>query len=223
MCAARPHNENVPPEIVPLPSEKILSPQRKLRSGYKSMIAGLCLLTGFSLSIHGQDTSAPESPILKRADSKPHQPSPSDPAALFKKNPSRRGYTDIVRRAAKRHQVDPRLIAAIIQVESGGDRRIVSPRGAKGLMQLMPAVCKKYRVRDPFDMEQNVGAGTAHLASLLTFFDGDTALALAAYHGGVQRVIKNNGVPPGPSQKFVRKIFDRYEGPVVCRKEQAGG
>ncbi len=223
MCAVRHYNGTVPPEPAHLPIQEISSLTRKTRSGYKPLIAGLCLLTGVSLGIHRQDASAPKTPILKRADSKPNQPSHSPPAALYKKSPTRTGYAEIVRKAARSHRVEPRLIAAIIHVESGGNRLAVSPRGAKGLMQLMPVVCKKYGVRDPFDMEQNITAGTAHFSSLLGFFGGDTELALAAYHCGLKRVIENNGVPPGLTQKFIRKIFDRYEGPVVCRQARTNG
>ena len=87
----------------------------------------------------------------------------------------------------------------------------LSPRGAQGLMQLMPVVSRQYGVVDPFDMEQNIDAGSAYLAYLIKRFDGRLSHALAAYNCGPSRVVKYRGVPPiAETKKFVRHVHKRY-------------
>ena len=121
-------------------------------------------------------------------------------------------YRDIVVSAAKAHGLDPILVFAVIEVESGGDPRAVSCKGARGLMQLMPEVCKSYGVTDPFDMQQNIHAGTAYLAHLLDAVDGDLICTLAAYNCGLRWVIRYQGVPPfQETRKYVRNVVKRYK------------
>ena len=121
-------------------------------------------------------------------------------------------YSEIVKSVAIRHKVDPNLITTIIEIESKGNSRVVSPRGAKGLMQIMPLICKKYSVTDPFDMEQNIRAGTAHLAYLLQQLNGDVEQALAAYNCGLVRVIEYKGVPPfTETRNFVQRVVNHYK------------
>ena len=88
---------------------------------------------------------------------------------------------------AKKHRVDPRLVMAVVKVESGHDRMAVSSKGAKGLMQLMPATAKAMGVDDPHDPAQNLDGGTRYLAYLLKMFKGDIDSALAAYNAGPKR------------------------------------
>lgn len=106
-------------------------------------------------------------------------------------------FTQIVGRAASAQRIAPELLQAVIAVESGHAVRAVSPRGAQGLMQLMPATARAYGVTDPFDPQQNIAAGARHLRHLLDQFGQDTALALAAYNAGAGAVIRHrNRIPP---------------------------
>lgn len=98
--------------------------------------------------------------------------------------------------AAARHGVSEDLVRAIIQVESGFDHRARSPKGARGLMQLMPATGREMGARNLFDPEQNIFAGVRYLRFLLDAFDGDVTLATAAYNAGPAVVRRYGGVPP---------------------------
>jgi soluble lytic murein transglycosylase-like protein len=100
------------------------------------------------------------------------------------------------------------LVRAEIQVESGFDSRAQSPKGAMGLMQLMPATTADLGVRDPYDADQDILGGTAYLRRLLDRFDGDETLALAAYNAGPEAVRRYGGrVPPyRETQDYVRKV-----------------
>ena len=122
---------------------------------------------------------------------------------------SERPYARLVQRAADRHGIDPRLVHALIEVESGYRADAVSTAGAMGLMQLMPATAKRYGVADPLDPEANIEAGTRHLRALLDEFGPLFALnALAAYHAGEPVVRQHGGVPPYPqTHRFVRRVL----------------
>ncbi|MBC7956790.1 MAG: lytic transglycosylase domain-containing protein [Cytophagales bacterium] len=112
-------------------------------------------------------------------------------------SPRDRQLTEIVRTAASRHRVAPELLHAVIATESGYAVRAVSPRGAQGLMQLMPATALGYGVTDPFDPRQNVNAGAQHLRRLLDQFGQNTTLALAAYNAGAAAVVRHRySIPP---------------------------
>jgi len=103
--------------------------------------------------------------------------------------------------------LDPDLVRAVVQQESSGNPRDESGAGAQGLMQLMPATGKLYGVSDPFDPEQNVAAGTRHLANLMREFKGDLPSALAAYNAGSAAVQRAGGIPNYPeTQDYVRRI-----------------
>lgn len=116
-----------------------------------------------------------------------------------------------VHRFAQQHRVDPALVIAIVDVESQWDRRAVSPKGAKGLMQLMPETARRYGVRDVFDPAENIEAGTRHLRYLLDTFRGDLRLALAAYNAGEQAVRSAGGVPPIPETRaYVTAVMSQY-------------
>ena len=115
-------------------------------------------------------------------------------------------YSAIIDRLAAEHGVEPKLVRAVIQVESGYQERARSPKGAMGLMQLMPATARQYAVADPYDPVANIEAGIAHLRSLLDRFP--TALALAAYNAGEAAVVRFHGIPPYPeTQDYVSRIL----------------
>ena len=108
--------------------------------------------------------------------------------------------------------ISPKLVEAIIQVESQGNPRAVSPRGALGLMQLMPEVLKACQVADPFDPLANIRAGVRHLHYLLWEFSGNLSLALAAYNAGAAAVRQYGGIPPyAETQKYLQSVQREYQ------------
>jgi len=108
--------------------------------------------------------------------------------------------------AANRFDLDPALLRSVIQAESGFNRLAVSPKGAQGLMQLMPGTAAGLGVTDPFDVRQNVAGGAAYLRRQLDRF-GSLDLALAAYNAGPGAVARYNGIPPYPeTQSYVARI-----------------
>jgi soluble lytic murein transglycosylase-like protein len=116
-------------------------------------------------------------------------------------------YDELIRETAERHGVSPDLVRAVIQAESGFNRWAVSPKGAMGLMQLMPATARDLGVADPFHPAQNISGGVKYLAALLERFDQDVVRALAAYNAGPERVERYNGVPPfRETRDYVKKI-----------------
>lgn len=117
-------------------------------------------------------------------------------------------YGEIISAVSEAHGVDPLLVRALIQVESGYRPKARSRKGAMGLMQLMPATAREYKVRNPFDPRANIEAGIKHLKSLIDTFSGDVKLSLAAYNAGEGAVRKFNGVPPyRETRNYVTRIL----------------
>lgn len=120
-------------------------------------------------------------------------------------------YAAIIQEAASRYGVEAGLVEALIWVESTFDPWAVSRKGAQGLMQLMPATASALGIRDVFDPRENVDGGVRHLQTLLSRYNGDLPLALAAYNAGDEAVRSYRGVPPYPeTQHYVRKILQLY-------------
>ncbi|HEV2800177.1 MAG TPA: lytic transglycosylase domain-containing protein [Pyrinomonadaceae bacterium] len=113
--------------------------------------------------------------------------------------------------SSTRHGVDPVLIYSIMHRESAFKKMAVSYKGARGLMQLMPATAARFGVRNIFDPAQNIEAGTRYMRWLLNRFNGDVGLALAGYNAGEGAVDKYRGVPPyRETQEYVKRISERY-------------
>ena len=131
-------------------------------------------------------------------------------------------FQDIILRVAKRYNMDPALIKAVIRVESHFNRYAISHKGAKGLMQLMPVTLRAMGARDPFDPEYNIDAGVRYLKKLLILFDNDLELALAAYNAGITRVRIYEGIPPFKStREYVRKVlhyYNHYKKEMSCTR-----
>ena len=140
--------------------------------------------------------------------SKPANPKPRD------------RYQEEVQTVAREYDVDIDLIHAVIATESNYVSNAVSPKGAIGLMQLMPPTAKRYGIANLFDATQNIRGGAQYLRHLLTAFDGDIELVLAAYNAGEQAVLKyGRKVPPYPeTMHYVRAVQGRYRD----RKQIAG-
>lgn len=117
--------------------------------------------------------------------------------------------------AATETSIEPALIHAVIAVESSHNPRALSKKGAYGLMQLMPATAKRFRVSNKHDTKQNILAGAKYLRELLNMFNGNLSLALAAYNAGPQAVHKHGGIIPPYKETMdyvpkVLKIYRRY-------------
>lgn len=121
-------------------------------------------------------------------------------------------FSEIIAEAAEAYGVKAELIRAIIHAESAFNPKAESHRGARGLMQLMPATARSLGVSNRFDPEQNIMAGTRYFRQLLDRVDGKVNLALAAYNAGMRNVRKYGGVPPfRVTRKYVRNVLDYYE------------
>jgi hypothetical protein len=123
-------------------------------------------------------------------------------------------YAAMIASAARRHDVDPVLVHAVIRAESNFHPRARSRRGARGLMQLMPATLRQFAVGNPYDPAANIDAGTRHLRGLLDRFT--LKEALAAYNAGQDAVIRHGGVPPfRETQAYVAQILREVSDPSV--------
>lgn len=117
----------------------------------------------------------------------------------------------LIHRLAQQYSIDPRLVQAIITVESNFDPHAVSRAGAQGLMQLMPDTAARYRVEDPFDPQANIEGGIRYLRDLLRLFPGDLRHVLAAYNAGEGTVQQYGGIPPYPeTQRYVERVLTLY-------------
>lgn len=149
---------------------------------------------GFELLLHSERDAA-AAPVAARAE-----------------HPSARLHAPRIERAARAAGVDASLLHAVIRAESAYNPKAVSPKGAAGLMQLMPATARRYGVADRFDPDQNVLGGALYLRDLLARFDGQLELALAAYNAGEGAVQKYGGrVPPyAETQRYVPQVMHNY-------------
>ena len=118
----------------------------------------------------------------------------------------------VIQPAAAKYDLDPNLVAAVIWAESSGDPNAVSKKGARGLMQLMPATARELGVGNVLDPGQNVDGGSHYLRRMLDEHDGDLSLALAAYNAGPDAVRKYGGVPPyRETRDYVGRVLRVYE------------
>ncbi len=122
-------------------------------------------------------------------------------------------FHEVVTTAAQANQLDPALLHAVIKTESGYQVHAVSPRGAAGLMQLMPATARQLGVSDAYDPVQNIMAGARYLGQLQRTFDGNLSLTLAAYNAGPGAVKRHgNVIPPfAETRAYVPKVLQTYQ------------
>ncbi len=145
------------------------------------------------------------------------------PANASARTGASRRFDDVVLAAARRERLDPDLLRAVVAVESHGRPDAVSPRGAAGLMQLMPATARDYGVTDAFDPEQNVAAGARLLRALLDRYHQDVARALAAYNAGAGAIDRwatgRAGWPSAETSAYVPRVLARF---AALRAEPSG-
>ena len=124
---------------------------------------------------------------------------------------SNHNIDELIRDAAEKYGVDPRLVAAIAEVESNGNQYAISSAGAIGVMQLMPGTANALGV-NPYVEAENIEGGAKYISQMLTTFNGDVRRAVAAYNAGPGAVQRYGGVPPySETQNYVRKVIDLYE------------
>ena len=145
----------------------------------------------------------------------PAGPRPSVRAASGRPHGAPSRWAALVESAAETHRLDPALVAAVIRVESAWKPRAVSPKGARGLMQLMPATAKRLGVAKAFDPVQNVRGGALYLSRLAERFgEREPEKILAAYNAGEEAVETHGGIPPyRETREYVRKVMALWTGP----------
>ncbi|MDT8444993.1 MAG: lytic transglycosylase domain-containing protein [Desulfuromonadales bacterium] len=116
-------------------------------------------------------------------------------------------YVEIIRRHASFYRLEEALVKAVIKVESDYQPRVVSKKGAQGLMQLIPETAKSLKVSNPFDPSENIRGGSEYLRRMLDLFNNDIELALAAYNSGPSTVQQYGGIPPyNETRNYVKKV-----------------
>jgi soluble lytic murein transglycosylase-like protein len=163
--------------------------------------------------VHLSDTPLHEGFRPYRSAAAPHREAEPLAPAVAPRLRSR-AWDGIIVRVSRTHEVSPAVLKAMIHTESAFDPQAVSPRGAAGLMQLMPGTAEALGVDDPFDPWQNIDAGTRYLRYLLGRYK-ELDLALAAYNAGETAVRRFGGIPPYPeTRKYVKRILalaERYD------------
>jgi soluble lytic murein transglycosylase-like protein len=148
----------------------------------------------------------PVSPII------PHESQTAEDPVARRRRPKfwtvRTPYDGLIQSVAKRHDVDPALVKAIVQAESAFNPDAVSSSGARGLMQVLPETASRFSVHDLTDPRQNLKAGVLYLKHLIQLFDGNVVMAVAAYNAGPNQVRRHRGVPPyGETRRYLTKVL----------------
>jgi len=158
-----------------------MSAQETARSGGRAILVFLCALSLFA-SVEGGAREA-----------------------------AKQQYDPIVKTYAQKYSVPPDLVHSIIQAESNYDSRALSPKGAAGLMQLMPETATQYGVKDRFDPDDNIMGGVRYLKDLCKLFNNNTKMVLAAYNAGQEALKKYSGIPPYKETiEYIQRVMESY-------------
>lgn len=194
-----------------------------LRSGQRLAVTGYQILGDkYRLQMKGGTAEIPVEQVLAI---EPEEIFTSVPPVEISKEP----FGDLIRVAAQRYSVDADLITSVIAAESNFDPKAISLRDARGLMQLLPATAVRLGVKNIFDPQENIEAGTRYLSDLLQLYKNDLALTLAAYNAGPERVQQyGQRVPPyAETISYVRRVKQTYQqrkssGPPASDKTPRG-
>jgi hypothetical protein len=180
-----------------------------LRSGQRLAVTGYQLLDGkYRLQMVGGSVEVPAEEVVNIEPEEVFTPAPPKPPIVAVVAP----FRELVEAAAARYSMDADLIASVIAVESNFDPKAISPKNARGLMQLLPETAARLGVKDIFDPQENIDAGTRYLRDLLQRYKNDLVLALAAYNAGPERVEQYGRVPPySETISYVRRVKRAYE------------
>jgi len=193
------------------------------------------LRNGFSLRHEHHDTFGEKTRLYMSADPaggyvdvptaeiESFEPAPPDPQDVALQPAKSQDLNSIVSAASEQHQVDADFIASVIKAESANNPRAVSPKGAQGLMQLMPGTASQLGVKNSFDPADNVDGGVRYLRGLLMLYNNDMVKALAAYNAGPQRVQQYKGVPPyRETHAYVARVIKDYNRKKLAERKQQG-
>ena len=169
-----------------------------------------------------EEDLTPAAPPAPPAPALPAAPASSAASAALAAPPPRasgQNMNDLINSISERHRLDPDLINSVIHAESGFNPRAVSPKGAQGLMQLMPKTSTELGVANAFDPQANIEGGTRYLRELLERYDFDLIKALAAYNAGPERVEQYRGVPPyQETRAYVARIVKDFNRKKLAQK-----
>ena len=184
-----------------------------LQSGLRLHVTGYQLLgEKYRLQMQGGWMDVSTADVVKIEPEEVFQPIPQPPAAAPAPPPNQPPYHEFVLAAASRYGVDAELINSVMEVESHFDSKAISPKNARGLMQLLPETAARLGVKDIFDPKENIDAGTHYLHDLLQLYNNDLTLALAAYNAGPDKVQKYGDVPPyRETQSYVKQVKKKYQ------------
>ncbi|HEX8836009.1 MAG TPA: lytic transglycosylase domain-containing protein [Candidatus Acidoferrum sp.] len=184
-----------------------------LRSGERLHVTAYQLLGDtYRLQLQGGWVDVQAADVLKIEPEEVFAPLVPDPPVAPPSAPSAPPYRELVSAAALRFGVDAELISSVMEVESHFDAKAISPKNARGLMQLLPETAARLGVKDIFDPQQNIDAGTRYLKELLQLYNNNLTLALAAYNAGPEKVQKYGNVPPyRETVSYVNQVKRKYQ------------
>ena len=177
-------------------------------------------IIGDTTRLYMSDDAASGYVDVPTAEIQSFEPAPPEPQPASAPAAGNTDLQAIITAASNQHQIDADFIASVIAAESANNARAVSPKGAQGLMQLMPGTASKLGVKDSFDPAANVDGGVRYLRELLLQYHGDMVKALAAYNAGPQRVQQYHGMPPyRETHAYVARIVKDYNRKKLAERK----